>query len=195
VGEEPQRAQFASEQEYLDARVAYTVEKKLADRARAEAEARARAESERVVSTYAERLAAAKAEIPDFDARIEARKDLPIPPHIRDAIFESEVGPKIALHFADHPEEATRIARLTPNAALREFGKIEAMIEGAPAAARTEEKPALKVVKAEVSAAPPPIAPLKATGVGEAEAKVDAAGKFTGTYAEWKALRKAGKIR
>ncbi len=189
-GAEPQRAQFQSDDEYLNARVDYTVAKREAAREKAQAEARAKAESDRVVQTYSTRLAATKAETPDFDARIEKAKDLPISPHIRDAIFESEVGPKMALYFADHPEEATRLNGLSANAALREFGKIESMIETAPA------KPAPVVVApvAAVSKAPPPISPIKATS-GEPEVPIDSSGKFTGSYAEYKNLRKQGKIR
>ena len=187
IGAEPQRAQFATEQEYLDARVSFQVDKTLSERAKTEAEARAKAEGERVVQTYGERLALVKAEVADFDQRIEKAKDLPIPPHISQAIYESEHGPRMVLYFADHPEEATRIARLGQNAAVREFGKIEAMFE-TKAPAQTVQKPA-----AEVSKAPPPIAPLKGAS-SAVDAKVDSEGRFNGTYAEFKKLRKEGKM-
>jgi hypothetical protein len=144
------------------------------------------------VQTYTERLAATKKAIPDFDARIEANKDMPIAPHIRDAIFESEVGPRMALYFADHPEEAKRINGLSQNAALREFGKIESMIETEAKPAPTPEpaKPA-----AQVSRAPAPISPIKATNAGELEPPVDSAGNFKGSYADFKKLRQTGKLR
>ena len=191
--EAPQRAAFATEDEYQDARVDYRVKlAREADR-KAEAEARAQAEGQRVVSTYAERLKAAKAEIKDYDARIEPLKDLMIPPYIRDSIFESEVGPMLPLYFADHPAEARRIIGLSPTAALRELGKIEAMIETEAAPAPKAEPKAEPV--AQVSKAPAPISPLRAVNAAEDAPKIDAAGKFTGTYAEYKALRKAGKIK
>lgn len=193
VGAEPKREQFASDQEYQTALIDYRVEKKLSDRQKADAEERAKAEQDRMIKTYAERLAAVKAETPDYDERIEAQKDLQIPAHIRDAIFESEVGPLIALHFADHPAEAERLSKLNEKAALREFGKIEAMIETeASERKEAERKEPVKLI--EVSQAPAPIVPLKGS-TGSLDTKVDSAGRFTGTYAEYKALRKAGKLK
>lgn len=195
----PNRAEFATQEEYDDARVSYRVKVELAERDKAAAAARAKAEGERVVTTYGERLRAAKTEIPDFDARIEKAKDLPLAPHVRDAIFESEVGPRVCLYFADHPQEAERINKLAPAAAMREFGKIEAMIETSAAAPKAEPKPEAKPAAAapiaEISKAPPPIAPLKAGAGGESEARVDGKGNFVGTYAEYRAARKAGKIK
>lgn len=191
----PARAEFTTEEAYQDARVDYRVKIARAEERKAEAEARAKAEGDRVVSTYTERLSAAKKEIPDFDERINKNKDLMIPPHIRDAIFESEVGPRIALHFADHPGEADRLRGLAPNAALRELGKIEAMIESAAKPAPKVDAVRPAAPKVEISAAPAPITPIRPTGIGEPEPKLDSAGNFKGTYAEWKSLRKAGKIK
>lgn len=187
----PQRVQFSTEEEYQAAQIDHRVEVKLAERSKADAEARAKQEQERSIRTYSERLTAVKAEVPDFDARIEAAKDLMIPPHIQEAMFDSEVGPKIALYFADHRDEHARIIAMRPAAALRELGKIEGMLETQKAApAETKEAPKAVV---EVSKAPPPIVPVKGTS-GAVEAKVDSDGKFTGTYREYKALRKAGKL-
>ena len=191
---QPQRAEFATEEEYQDARVDYRVKIARTEERKAEAEARARTEGERVVQTYSERLRAVKAEITDYDQRIEPVKDMAIPPYIRDSIFESEVGPRLPLYFADHPEEARRIIALSPTAALRELGKIEAMIESE---AKPAERPKLEIVppRPAVSGAPAPITPIKASGLGESEPKLDAQGRFTGTFAEWKAFRKSGKIK
>mgnify|MGYP001383994529 CR=1 FL=1 len=187
----PHRAAFATEDEYQDARVDYRVKLARENDRKEEAASRAKAEGERVVSTYAERLRATKADVKDYDARIEPMKDLLIPPYIRDSILESEVGPMLPLYFADHPAEARRIIGLPTTAALRELGKIEAMFETAhKSEAKAEAKPV-----AQVSKAPPPISPIKATNAGEDAPKVDAGGNFTGTYAEYKELRKAGKIR
>lgn len=193
----PLRAEFASDEEYQDARVDYRVKVARAEERKADAEANAKREGERVMGTYAERLKATKSEIPDFDARIEKSKDLVVAPHIRDAIFDSEVGPRMALYFADHPEEAARINRLSPSSGLREFGKIETMLEtGGKVAATPEPKAEPKPApRAEVSKAPEPINPLKGVGAAEPEPKIDSKGQFTGTFAEWKAFRKAGKIK
>lgn len=192
VGAAPVRANFATDQEYLEARDAHLIKKTRAEDRKAAAEQAAKAEAERAVRSYGERLAAVKAEVKDFDAVIEAAKDLPIPTHIQEAMLESEVGPRIAYYFAQHRDEHARITGLRPAAALRELGKIESMLESA--AAPKETPKAAPAPKVEVSAAPPPISPVRGA-TGAIEAKVDSEGRFSGTYAEFKALRKAGKLK
>ena len=103
---------------------------------------------------------------------------------IRDTILESDVGPKILYHLAENEELAKKIAGLSERAALKEIGKLEARFE------RTE--PEVKPVKK--SNAPAPVTPLKAVS-GVADVKLDTDGKWYGSYAEWKAARKAGKVR
>lgn len=191
----PNRADFATDEAYEDARIDYRADQRLVARDKANAEAQAKAQGERVVATYNERLAVVKAEIPDYEARIAPVAELRIPPYIADSIYESEVGPRLPLYFGDHPEEAKRIIALPPLAALREIGKIEAMLEDTKPAkpAAAPAKPAVQPAVA-VSQAPPPISPLKPSNSAEPEAKVDAQGRWTGTFAEYKAARKAGKI-
>ena len=196
IGPAPQRAAFASDQEYMDARDAYLIKKTRAEDRKEQAALAAKAEAERAVRSYGERLAEVKKEVPDFDARIEAAKDLPIPQHIQEAMLESAVGPKIALYFADHRDEHARIVGLRPAAALRELGKVEAMLEtaAAPATPAGKGAPAATKPAVEVSQAPAPISPVRSSS-GAIEAKVDSEGRFNGTYAEFKALRKAGKLK
>lgn len=72
---------------------------------------------------------------------------LPLPSHIIELAVESENGPAILYHLAQNRDVAERIAGLSPVAAAREVGRIEAKLEkpaSAPAA-----KPA-------ISKAPPP---------------------------------------
>ncbi len=196
-GDAPQRSSFETEEAYQDARVDYRVKKELAEKDKKAAEAREKDAREARDRAYGERLAAVKAEVgaDEFNKRIEAQKDLKIPVYIAEAMLESEIGPRLTLHFADHPAEMERLSKLTPPQALREFGKIEAMIE-TQAKEKPKQQPAPPEPKDEKpSAAPAPITPLKAIGVGEAESALDSSGNFKGTYAQWKALRRAGKIK
>lgn len=62
-----------------------------------------------------------------------------------DAILESEVGPQMAQHLAEHPEEVERIAALSPNSALRALGKIEAIYETPTTSASASAGPAAKI--------------------------------------------------
>jgi hypothetical protein len=81
---------------------------------------------------------------------------------------------------------AKKIASLSPNAALREIGKLEAKFEVTP-----ETKQTTPVVR---SKAPTPIQPIRG-GQGKADVPISADGEFHGSYQAWKAARKSGKIR
>ena len=188
----PSRAQFANDDEYLQALADFKVDQRLAERDAKAAEDRERAAQTARLTTFQERLAAAHKENPDLAGKLEASTAI-VSDQVRDAIIESDVGPKILEHFADHPEDAARIAKLTVGGALREIGKLEARLEVAakPSTVTAEEKPNNVV---EISRAPAPISPLKGNGA-VAEVPINAAGEFHGTYAQWKQARKDGKIK
>jgi hypothetical protein len=115
-----------------------------------------------------------------------ASSDVVVPDHIRDAILESDAGPRILYEFAENAELAKKITAMSPNAALREIGKLEARFER-----KTENASSNPVGK---SKAPPPINPIRASG-NSMGVQIDANGAFHGTYQAWKEARKAGKIR
>ena len=82
---------------------------------------------------------------------------------------------------------AKKIASLSPKQALREIGKLEAQFE---AKVPEAEKPT-PIVR---SKAPAPIQPIRG-GKNTPDVPLDSNGVFFGTAAQWKELRKAGKIR
>lgn len=80
---------------------------------------------------------------PDFAEKVESAENVMISGSMADVIQESEIGPQILNHLIDHPDESERIAGLSPIAAARALGKIEAAIEAetkAAAAAKGEKK-------------------------------------------------------
>lgn len=104
---------------------------------------------------------------------------------VRDAIYESDLGPQLLYYLAKNQDEATRIGKLTTvTGQLREIGKLEAKLWSA-------EKPQIKSEpsKAEVSKAPEPINPLKG-GNGA----VESSDGDNLSYEQYKAKRQAGKI-
>jgi len=113
-----------------------------------------------------------------------ASSDVVVSDQVRDAILDSDVGPKILYHLAENPEIATRISGLPLSSALREIGRLEARFE------KTAEAPKPAVRK---SNAPAPINPIR--GGSNVEVPIDSNGNFNGTPQQWKELRKAGKIR
>ena len=182
--EEPQPSQFADAFEYAKALAEYTADKRIADMKRQEAEAKIAEQRQQVINTWAQRVQEVKADLPDFDDMV-ASSDVVVSDVIRDAILESDVGPQLLYHLAENSEIAKKIAGMSERAALKELGKIEARLEKPQ---EPEQKPVTK------SKAPAPVRPIKAAA-GVADIKMDSDGKFYGSYAEWKAMRQAGKIR
>jgi hypothetical protein len=185
VDEKPQPSQFSDAFEYAEALAEYTADQRIANMKREEAAAKEAEERQKVIQTWAKKVETAKAALPDFDD-IVASSDVVVNDDIRDAILESDVGPQILYHLAENDEVARKIAGLSPKAALREIGKLEARFEAKPEA----EKPA-PIVR---SKAPAPITPIRG-GKNTPDVPLDSNGVFFGTAAQWKELRKAGKIR
>lgn len=182
----PQPADFTDAFEYAERLAEWAAKQALIAR---DAEERKKAEESakaKVVDGWRERLAAVKTEIPDFDEAITA-SDVVVSDAVRDAIIESDAGPRILYHLAEHPELAKAIADMTPAASLRAIGRLEAKFEKKAVA---DEPPA---TKPKTSKAPAPITPIRGTStVADA---VTADGEFTGSYEDYKRLRSAGKIR
>ncbi len=133
----PQEDAFESYEDFLVARARYEVRQE-------EQANRAREANRTRETTWNARLKAAAAEDPEL---LDAVNDpsLPISPAMAEAIKESDLGPKVLRHLADHPDEAAKIARMGPIAAAREIGRLEHVL--------TSSKPEVK----RVSGAPAPI--------------------------------------
>jgi len=183
--QKPTPDQFTDAFEYAEALAEYSAEKALKERDRQDQERRLQEQSAKVAQTWAKRLEAAKAEMPDFDDMVVS-SDVVVPNHIRDAILESDVGPQILYHLASNQDQARSLNDLSVAQALRAIGKLEAKFEKAETG-----KPERSVVK---SKAPAPINPIKSSNA-TADNLVNSKGEFHGTYAAWKAARQAGKIK
>jgi DNA repair exonuclease SbcCD ATPase subunit len=185
IDEKPQPSQFSDAFEYAEALAEYTADKRIAEMKQQEAQAKEAEERQKVIKTWAKKVETAKASMPDFD-EIVASSDVVVNDDIRDAILESDVGPQILYHLAENDEIAKKIAGLSPKAALREIGKLEARFEVKPEAEKTAP-----IVK---SKAPTPIQPIRG-GKGSPDVQLDSSGNWYGSFEAYKAARKAGKIR
>jgi hypothetical protein len=183
VDQEPQPSQFADAFEYAKALAEFSTEKALAERDRQMALAKEQEAQQKIIESWAQKVQAAKAELPDFDDLV-ASSDVVVNDAVRDAILESDVGPRILYHLAENDDLARKIAGLSPNAALRWIGKLEARFESKP----EQTAPVVR------SKAPTPIQPIRG-GQGKPDIPMTANGEFHGTYQAWKAARKSGKIR
>lgn len=184
VDQEPQPSQFNDAFEYAKALAEYTADKRIDEMKRQEAEAKVAQERQKVIETWASKVQAAKASLPDFDD-IVASSDVVVNDDIRDAILESDVGPQILYHLAENDDVAKKIAGLSPKQALREIGKLEARFEAKET--KTQSAPTVR------SKAPAPIQPLR--GSSPADVPLSSNGDWHGTFQAWKEARKAGKIR
>ncbi|NDD52659.1 hypothetical protein EBZ39_02060 [bacterium] len=182
ISEEPKPEQFSDMFEYAKALTDYKVEQRLQEEKIRESQAKAEAERQKVINTWSDRVKAAKSEMPDFEDMVGSA-DVVVSNEVRDAIFESEVGPRILYHLAENPDIAEKLQGMTVTGALRAIGKLEAQFE------KTEAKPVVGKSKA-----PAPINPIKSAANGR-DVALTSDGQFHGSYQAWKAARLAGRIR
>jgi hypothetical protein len=189
LGSEPQPSQFTDITEYSKALKDWNREATIREYEEKQSKERQDQERVRVAKEWGERLTAIKVELPDYDEKVNASA-VRISDQARDAIIESEIGPKILYHFAEHPEVAEALGKLTVGRMLKELGKLEATLGG-----QAKPAPKSETAAVEVSQAPAPITPLRG-----ANAPV---GTLRGTdevpkgmsYDSWKKLWEAGKIK
>ena len=145
----PTLDQFDNFEDYMSARVAFEAEKVVETRLsrvqQAEAERKAQETHHRVLTSWQDKQAAAVEKYADFE-EVVGESDAPVTPEMRQAIVESDFGADIAYFLAHHPEEAKRIAQLSPIRQIAEVGKLEIKIS-TPA----PRKP---------TSTPPPVTPI-----------------------------------
>ena len=171
--------------EYAEALADWSAENALARREQEVKQKEVEAKRETVIQTWQQKLESTKAELPDYEVMV-ASSDVKVNDTVRDAILESDVGPRILYELASDDELAEKLTGLTTAGALKLIGKLEAQFEKTEAPAKAEKK-----TVAAKSKAPEPIRPLRSTS-GVADVGMDGNDM---SYQQWKAARQAGKIR
>jgi hypothetical protein len=186
----PQANQFNDAFEYAEALAEWSAENALKQRDVQEADRKAKEAQDKVLESWKEKVAKAKADLPDFD-RIVNSSSIVVGDEIRDSILESDVGAQLLYFLASDEDFAQKLTEMPVVKALREIGKLEAKFEAKEEKPRKAEK-----IRESVSGskAPDPIRPLTGGKVG-ADVMIDTNGEFHGTYAQWKAARQSGKVR
>ena len=136
------RDQFASDDEYVDAR-AEAKALALLEKIQAENQMREQASKLQTIEQKREKIFSDAEALGDFDR--EDFANVRVTPVMAEAILDSDIGAKLVHHFNRNPEEAARIANLSPARQAAEIGKIE-------------DK--LSAVKPQKSGAPSPIQPI-----------------------------------
>ena len=171
--------------EYAEALAEWSANEALARREREAQQKEAEAKKAKVIGTWQQKLEATKAELPDYEDMV-ASSTLTVNDTVRDAIIESDIGPRILYELASDDELAEKLSSLSTAGALKLIGKLEAKFEKTAEPAKAEKK-----TVAAKSNAPEPIRPLRSTG-GVSDVALDSDNL---SYQQWKAARKAGKIR
>ncbi len=128
----PQLEDFDSIDEHTDALVDWKLEKAAFDKESTAKQNQAKAEATALIEKYQQGVSAAKKVHADYDRVMEAAKGVPIGPAHQRAILESEHGASIAYDLAKNSEELKKFAQMSPLAAARYIGKLEAALSGAP---------------------------------------------------------------
>jgi hypothetical protein len=187
---EPKPSDFKDAVEYTNALVDWKVKQKLNEREQQQQQQREADERNARIQTWNERQEAAKAEIDDYEDVVGAA-DVPIRPYLQEAIVESEIGPRLAYHFAKNPAELERLNKLSPDSALRELGKLETKFEKSSASSEpTPVEITKRATSPPVSRAPAPIEPIRS--VSASQVSKDPAML---SFDDYRAQRKAGRIK
>ena len=185
--EKPDATQFTDAFEYAEALAEWSAENALKNRDKQDADRRAGDERQKVLTSWKAKLDATKAEIPDYEDMV-ASSDVIVSDQIRDAILESDLGPRILYHLAEHTDIAEKLNSMSPSSAMREIGKMEARFEKAAEPQTKRIEPVTR------SNAPKPITPIGSSRT-TTDVPMTSDGKWEGSYSAWKEARKAGRIR
>lgn len=183
VNTKPQPDDYADAFKYAEALAEWSANEAVARREQEMKQQAEQAKQQEVMKTWQQKLDATKAELPDYEEMV-ASSTVAVSDAVRDAILESDVGPRILYELASDDELGAKIATLSTAQALKMIGKLEAKFES------KDEEPARSKPVAVKSNAPKPINPIRGTG----SQSVYTDGEQL-EYQAYRAARKAGKIR
>lgn len=169
----PKRDDFVDDEAYLEALTDWKVDQKLKVKTEVstkvteeEADKQAAAELYEIVDNMVE---AGREKYSDFDT-IALNKEVMITQDMTEALLETSIAHDIMYYLGKNPDIAADISKMSPLKAAKEIAKIEAELSK-PADEEVENKEE-KIVpepKKKIPKAPPPITPVKAAGVTEAD--------------------------
>ena len=118
----PQLAQFNNNWEAYTEAVA---DWKLQSYVRQQEQVKVQAEQKQLVENYTKREQAFAKVNPDYHEAIADVANVPVHNDIRQVIWESDAGPALAYHLAQHTDEIERLNNLPQHKRLLELGKLE----------------------------------------------------------------------
>lgn len=142
---EPTRDQFASDAEWIDAKVEYKLQQR---EAAAKQEATRQTQTELAKKT--ENIYSQAEKVQGFDR--ESFDELPITKTMAEALIDSDVAPQLMAYMSANPEEVERIAKLSAARQAVELGKLEVKLQAPPKT--TKAAPPISPVGSKGSTAP-----------------------------------------
>lgn len=129
---EPQREEFATDEEHQQAKLRHTIARE-AERI-AESKVREQAQKsaqEASMTAFWDRADEVAERFPDFHSAVRA-EGVPIHGHILDFVLESQTGPEVAYWLAKNVDDAQRIAAMSPVKAVMKLMQVEAELKAKP---------------------------------------------------------------
>jgi hypothetical protein len=139
----PDASEFADYGDYVEALAEFKADEKVA-KALSERDERSQRESTaaKVASTWDGRQADFRKSTPDYDDVMAGADDVSIKDHVGQALMDSDHGPAIAYQLAKNPALAEKLNALSPTAAARAIGQMEAGFAAQAAAPSPSSAPA-----------------------------------------------------
>lgn len=157
TSKEPQADQFEKHEDYVKALAKWEVKQELQAEKAQQREQTVKAEQKTQLKSHIDRVVAFEKATPDFKELMEDIADVRLSPAVNNAIIDSEHGPKLMYEFAKNPAELDRINALSPEAAARAIGRLEAKFDSS---AEKKVEAAAVIAEKKVTTAPKPITPL-----------------------------------
>jgi hypothetical protein len=143
----PIRTDFEDVDDYIAAKTDWEINKRLPQK-QAEIEAR------NVQTSFRQKEAEFKKTVDDYEDTIAMAGNMPISNIAAQAILSSDMGPALRYYLAQNPDEVEKVNSMSPAAAARHIGRIEAKLE-------LEAKEKTKSTVKKPSNAPDPLKPVK----------------------------------
>lgn len=152
--EKPQRHQFATDDEYLDAMIQFGVDQRLAEKRASDEKAAAEAARQEMINAAGRRMARAIELVPDYE-EVTGAVDTIVPPAIAHYMGKSEMIAELGYHLAKNPELLESLAKLPPDEQLVKIGKIESTLTPfEPKAAQNDSKSSKETPDGQAKPAP-----------------------------------------
>ena len=145
----PTADQYQTTEDYVEALAGWKAEeivsRRVSEAQRQGQEAQQQRQLAEIEDAFSERCDEVRGKHDDYDD-VVGNPALHITPAMAATIKQSETGPELAYYLGKNPQEATRIAKLSPFLQAKELGRLEVKVSEAPAP--------------KTSAAPEPIKPV-----------------------------------